>query len=107
MRIEEEQYTNTIAAVLRNRFLEAVKGDIIKHVDMDNNVHYLALASRNVPEKGINQKVYTLYNLTTGYVWRDGGITLSEAFDKYFTDSNGVIKIKDLVVYHNSRLLLN
>lgn len=107
MRIEEETYANTVAEVLLNRFLDAVKGDIIKYVDMDNKAHYLALASRNVPEKGINQKVYTLYNLTTGYVWRDGGITLKAAFDKYFTDSNGVINIKDLVVYHNSRLLLN
>lgn len=106
MRIEEETYTNTVAAVLLNRFLDAVKGDIIKCIDMDNNVHYLALASRNVPEKGINKKVYTLYNLHTGYVWRDGGITLNEAFDKYFTDSKGVIKLKDLIVYHNSSLLV-
>lgn len=106
MKIKNNPSNMDISQVMLSRFIDAVKGDVVRYVDLDNKPHYVALAYRNVPEKGINQKEITLYNLETGYVWRDGGTNNREAFTKYFKDSKGNIIIKDLVVYRNATLTL-
>lgn len=84
-------------------FNTAKAGDVISTVDDSGNTTVLILGIRN---KQNNTKVMVFYNPLSGYVWRDGGNTHDEIFEKFFLGANDQLKIRELRVYKNSTLIL-
>ena len=87
-----------------NTFKNAKAGDVIATVDYKGEHGVLMLGIRN--RSGNAPKTMVFYNPNSGYVWRDGGQTHEEIFDKFFVGANDQVKIKELRVYKNSTLVL-
>lgn len=87
-----------------NTFKTAKAGDVISTVDDKGNTNVLILSIRNQPKA--TTKVMVFYNPSSGYVWRDGGSTHDEIFEKFFVGANNQMKIRELRVYKNSTLIL-
>lgn len=88
---------------LLKTFKTAKVGDVVAVVYSNDATQTLLLALRNIDN---HEKTITFYNPESGYVWRDGGTTNEEVFDKFFVGANYQSKIKELKVYKSSTLIL-